>query len=160
MSTIDQDEMKRLYPELSVNKHHPVAEADQKENPVRRIKQRDELYSLAIPIDLKNDNEGRSQHWRKANDRKAAYREILRPYRRRNTFPKGVTLEITRILGPRQRKWDSDSVLRGSAKELIDTLVELGWFEDDGPEFIASVVGKQIADFRHDGPAVWITVYR
>ena len=33
---------------------------------------------------------------------------------------------VNRMLGPNQWKWDADSVLRGSAKELIDALVAVG----------------------------------
>jgi hypothetical protein len=165
MKSIDQNEMRRLYPALGGSKFIPESarklEKFQAASHVEQI-EGDLLHEVTLPINLTNDNGGRSQHWSKANKRKREFLEILASHMQVRTkpFPRGVTLVITRILGKRQQKWDNDSVLRGSSKELLDSLVQSGWFEDDGPEFIKRVIGNQTADFRHEGPAVWIEVLK
>ena len=54
-----------------------------------------------------------------------------------------VTIIVTRVLGKGERKWDADSVLRGSCKQLIDAIVATGLLVDDGPKYVALVVGQQ-----------------
>jgi len=71
-----------------------------------------------------------------------------------------VEIQLTRIIGPRHRLWDADSVLRGSAKQLIDSLVAIGWFHDDGPKWITSATGVQDASQRVNGPAVMVEVFK
>jgi hypothetical protein len=130
---------------------------------IHRERKRGELlHSIVLPINLSNDNGGRSQHWSKANKRKKECLQALADglHYRTKHFPNGVTLMITRILGKGQKLWDADSVLRGSAKEIIDSLVQSGWFYDDGPEYISGVSGNQDETRRSEGPAVQITVFR
>lgn len=78
----------------------------------------------------------------------------------REPFDFPVEIQLTRIIGPRQRLWDADSVLRGSAKQLIDSLVAIGWFHDDGPKWITSATGVQDASQRVNGPAVMVEVFK
>lgn len=111
---------------------------------------------ITFPIQLVNDNTGRSQHWSKASSRKRSYQSIIRALGgRRKPFDRPVVLRLTRILGPRERLWDADSIGRGSAKELIDSLVACGWLVDDGPKWVTSVEYAQEID-RANGPAVRI----
>lgn len=79
-------------------------------------------------------------------------------YKRETPYSERVNLTITRILAPGQRLWDADSVLRGNAKELIDALVELGWFKDDGPRCIGVCDGRQDVTRRVEGAAVEIRI--
>tara|TARA_R110002110_G_scaffold116667_3_gene288278 strand:- start:393 stop:671 length:279 start_codon:yes stop_codon:yes gene_type:complete len=78
----------------------------------------------------------------------------------REPFEFPVQIRLTRIIGPRQRLWDADSVLRGSAKQILDALVAIGWFHDDGPRWITSATGVQDASQRENGPAVMIEVFK
>ena len=78
----------------------------------------------------------------------------------REPFKFPVRVVLTRILGPKQRLWDADSVLRGSAKQLIDGLVDAGWFVDDGPKYITEMDGRQDKSNRTEGPAVLIEVFK
>lgn len=78
---------------------------------------------------------------------------------KRDPFEFPVKVTLTRILGPNQRLWDADSVLRGNAKQLIDSLVAIGWFYDDSMKYIVQVVGDQDATQRENGPAVLIEVF-
>lgn len=118
------------------------------------------LHCITLSVDLKNDNEGRSQNWRKAHGRKRQFQEFLGigSHIRTTPFPRGVTVIVTRILGPRQHLFDPDSIGRGSLKELIDSLVWAGFFDDDGPRHIARVICEQDASRRAEGPAVEIRI--
>lgn len=112
------------------------------------------MTTLTLPIRLENDNQGRSQHWSRAAKRKSQYATLIRVLGgRRKPFDSPVSLRVTRILGPRERLWDADSIGRGSAKELVDALVACGWLHDDGPKWVTSVEYAQEVD-RKSGPAV------
>ena len=106
---------------------------------------------LLLPINLTNDNGGRSAHWSRAASRKKRYAAVVPRAERRFEVP--VEISICRVLGPRQKLWDADSVGRGSVKELIDTLVDAGYLHDDGPRWVRAVQYRQQVD-REKGPAV------
>ena len=98
------------------------------------------LLDVTLPIELHNRNTGRgSAHWKSTNERKdiEATLRLLGHVRTPFAFPVGLT--IVRLLAGRQRFIDTDSVGRGNAKELIDSLVACGWFVDDKPEHIRAV---------------------
>ena len=117
------------------------------------------LLHTIVPHELTNGNEGRGTSWYKpAIVRKKIEKDLRATNLERDPFDCLVDVTITRILGPRQSKWDADSVLRGSAKELIDALVAVGWFVDDGPRWIRHCDGRQDDTRRACGPAVEITV--
>lgn len=63
-----------------------------------------------------------------------------------------------RILGPRDRKWDTSSVLRGNYKEIEDALVAIGWFPNDTPQWITETIPDQDDTQRDQGPAIVIEV--
>lgn len=115
-------------------------------------------YAL-LPIELTNGNDGRGSKWFSSAKVRRDIEAVLRCSYATRTQPHtpGVTLTITRIVGPKQRLWDSDSIGRGNAKELIDALVACGWFVDDGPRWIAETRYRQKVD-RENGPATEITV--
>lgn len=70
-----------------------------------------------------------------------------------------VGLVVTRHLGKGDRLWDMDSVLRSSAKELIDSLVESGYIKDDSPKYVAWVVGLQDDSNRQAGPFTTVEIH-
>jgi hypothetical protein len=109
-------------------------------------------------IELTNGNDGRGSKWfRTAAVRQRIARTLFDE--RRTPFDHPVKIRITRILGANQKLWDADSVGRGNAKELIDSLVELGWFHDDGPRWITHCDYRQDAKSRASGPAVMVEVW-
>ncbi len=110
-----------------------------------------------LPIELTNGNDGRGHAFWRTNKRRADIELALQPYRRQ-PFACCVDITLTRVLGKGQRLWDADSVLRGNAKELIDSLVAVGWFVDDGPKWIRHVDGRQDATRRKDGPCTVIEI--
>jgi hypothetical protein len=105
------------------------------------------LHSAELPIELNNGNDGRGGKWFSSAKVRTKIEALLRAtgHVRPKPFDRAVCLLVTRILGPRQQKWDADSYQRGNLKELIDALVVCGWFVDDGPKFIEEVRFRQLA---------------
>lgn len=126
------------------------------------------LDSILLPIKLTNANEGQSKSWYKSANTRKKYERLLRFLHHRNKcrcippkpFPFSVVVRVTRILGKGERLWDSSSLLRGSYKQLEDTLVSLGWFHDDSPKWITQTIALQDATQRNKGPAVLIEILR
>lgn len=118
------------------------------------------LHSATFNIELTNGNDGRGNKWfSSAKVRSKIEQQLRAEGHEREPFGHPVRLVITRVLKPRQSKWDADSILRGNSKELIDALVAIGWFVDDGPKWITRVDGEQDDMRRQDGPAVVVDVY-
>ena len=98
--------------------------------------------TIVVNLELKNGNTGRSKHWSSASrDKKAFLRAIGEAV---ETWDVPVDITVTRVLAKGQRLWDADSVLRGNAKELIDTLVTRKYIVDDGPKYVKTCTGKQL----------------
>ena len=117
------------------------------------------MFTVTLPIELTNRNDGRGHAWyRTAKERERIEWRLRSLGHQREPFPVRVDVVITRVLGKGQRLWDGDSVLRGNAKELLDSLVALGWFEKDDSRWIRNVDGRQDASRRSDGPCVVIEV--
>lgn len=117
------------------------------------------LISEALPIELSNGNDGRGGRWfSSAKLRKEIEATLIDLGHQRRPFDFPVEIHITRILGPRQQLWDADSKLRGNAKELIDALVAVGWFLDDGPKYVTDVTASQDKTQRENGPSIIVTV--
>ena len=117
------------------------------------------IHETTLRINLTNSNDGQGKAWYKtAKARKDIETELRRTKQQREPFSFPVCVRLVRILGPKQRLWDADSILRGSAKQLIDSLVAVGWFHDDKPQWIMQVIGDQKVD-RVNGPAVQVQVY-
>lgn len=118
------------------------------------------LFDTTIPLPLTNGNDGRGGAFWSSAKRRKEYETDLRLLRQeREPFDRPVRVVVTRVLGSRQRLWDADSVLRGSAKELVDALVAIGWFHDDGPKWIVECDGRQDATQRGNGPATRVQVF-
>lgn len=119
------------------------------------------ILSVQIAYDMTNSNDGQGHAWyRTAALRKAIADQLARQGMHREPFEFPVRLRVTRILGPRQKLWDFDSILRGSYKQLQDSLVDAGWFYDDSPKYITEVLGRQDKNNRSEGPAVLIEVFK
>lgn len=118
------------------------------------------LFEATIPTKLSNSNDGQGKSWFRTSNFRKKYESLIRfkklvrkPFR----FP--VRLVVTRILGPKERLWDADSIGRGSYKQLQDSLVACGWFKDDSTKWITQVDFRQDDTQRKNGPAVLIQVY-
>lgn len=112
-----------------------------------------------LPVPMSNNNEGQTRHWSKSANWKKLYASTLSKMRLKATPPDHPqNIVITRILGKGERLWDADSVLRGSAKQLIDSLVGAGFLVDDGPKYLKEAIGRQDDTRRKEGPAVEIEI--
>lgn len=116
------------------------------------------LASEVLPVRISNRNEGQGRSWYATHNERKSLPKKLEKFKRK-PFDKQVDVVVTRILGRRESKYDADAVLRGNVKQIMDSLVELGWFADDGPKYIRLVLGDQDDTRRHEGPAVEIRVY-
>lgn len=119
------------------------------------------ILDVMLPIELFNKNDGQGHHWSKSHRTRQRLEQELRILKQvREPFDFPVRVVATRILGKKQRFWDSSSVLRGTYKQLEDALVACGWFHDDSYKWITDSHGKQDGSFRKHGPAIRIEVYK
>lgn len=121
---------------------------------------RNPLASEWLELELTNGNDGRGGRWFSS----AKVRKEIEQYLRvneldRQPFDVKTKIVLTRVLGPRQKFWDSDSLLRGNSKEIIDALVAVGWFYDDGPAWVTETRCLQDASRRQLGPAIVVEVF-
>lgn len=118
-----------------------------------------ELHRQLVNIKPSNRNAGRGFSYHGTAKERDQIEAYLRAYGlTRKPFNHRVDVVLVRIIGPGKRRWDADSVLRGNAKELMDSLVACGWFHDDGPAWIRHVDGRQDDKRRAEGPAWEIIV--
>jgi hypothetical protein len=137
----------------------------------------EKLFTVTVYHKLKNNNNGQTKHWSSsAKERKAwmnalknadvetetglvfPVNEFLAEVLRGRPVQQRVGVIVHRALGPRERHWDADSTLRGTAKQLIDSLVEFGFLTDDNPKCIKWCVGTQSSE-RSDESHTQIVFY-
>lgn len=102
------------------------------------------LISIELPIKIKNGNDGRGYSFWKAKKFRDDYEAELRVLGHLYDpldFP--VYLRVVRLYSGNESEWDYSSILKGTWKELEDSLVACGWFVDDGPQWILGVVADQ-----------------
>ena len=122
---------------------------------------KNETTAVLLPIKPDNRNKGRGgAYWATAKDREAFEWQLRASGFTRSPGAGCVDVTLTRVLGKGERLWDADSVLRGNAKELLDSLVALGWFHDDGPKWIRHCDGRQDVTRRAEGPAWEIQIQK
>ena len=115
--------------------------------------------TLHLDLRLKSLNQLKGRHWRARHDDKRRVGIAFLAARVRQTTPPQhrQLVTLTRILGPRERAWDDENLHGGTAKAVIDTLTDLGYWVDDSPKWIDRAY-HQDATRRAEGPAVEITV--
>ena len=117
-------------------------------------------HALSIPTKLPSMNAWANQHrgWERVRWIKAAFLKELPPLSPRQRAVKGRRLRvtITRVLGPRERPYDTDN-LYGAVKPLIDALRDAEYiFDDDGSHIDLHVA--QDASARSAGPKILISI--
>ena len=131
-------------------------------------------YTIRIFRELNNGNSGRSKHWTHAHSERRAWRKALDNacvilsngdelafydyVREPPDYMQGLI--VRRVLRAKQSRYDCDSLLRGNAKECIDSLVEAGVAKDDNTKYIEWVIGVQDADRREIGPFTEVEVWK
>ena len=102
------------------------------------------LKQIDLPIELTNNNTGRTQHFGRSASQRKKYERIIRSlFPKQKSFDCEVDIVVVRVLGKRQRLWDASSILRGNWKEIEDALVACRFLEDDGPDYVRAVLGTQ-----------------
>lgn len=117
------------------------------------------LLDIVLPIELSNRNDGQGHSFWRTDADKRRFKNLLSAYKRK-PFLIPVFIVVTRVLGKGQKLWDYDSGLRGSWKQLQDSLVDAGWFYDDGPGYIGGIYFRQDDRDRTAGPATRIQVWQ
>jgi len=126
---------------------------------IDRVGERPTVFHVTLPINLTNRNDGQGHSWHRTAAEKKRIGAALN-HLKREPFGYRVDLVITRILGKGQRLFDPDSIGRGNAKQLIDTLTQLGWWHDDSAKWIRHVDYRQDDTQRGTGPCVLIEIER
>ena len=131
------------------------------------------LFTMVIREKLTNNNAGQGRGWhtsakdRKTFDSKVAQSMIVTfddegtmayaPFAESlagTQLTDLVSLTVTRVLGPNERLWDADSILRGNSKQLLDAIVGTGLLKDDNPKYVSLVIGFQDKTRREIGPCI------
>jgi len=96
------------------------------------------LHLARLPVVLTNGNDGRNKRWFSSAKIRTQIEYMLRlnSHFLAEPFNEPIVLRITRVLARAQKLWDSDSIGRGNAKELVDSLVACNWFRDDSAAYI------------------------
>lgn len=130
-------------------------------------------YRIVVDRELKNGNNGQSKHWSGSHKERQGWTQAINNAYAISTngteFPLDTFLAcsapddlqglvITRFLAKGQRKWDADSVLRGNAKQLVDSLIEAGVARDDSPKYIDFVYGLQDDSQRGELESGYVTI--
>ena len=137
------------------------------------------IGTIHMPMKLKNNNQGQGHHWSGSHKERRTASEAVDTARfsyhmtcgtlvnlrlldwltERHVCNGKLGIVVWRVLGPRERLWDADSVLRGNYKQIQDALIEAGLAEDDSPKYIDWVLGRQDKERRGEGPCVEIELY-
>ncbi len=123
------------------------------------------LFTVKVYHKLKNNNNGQTKHWSSSHSERKkwmkaldtaevetvngdvfGYHEFATHVLSGSPLMQKVGIEVHRVLGPRERHYDPDSVLRGTAKQLIDSLVETKLLTDDSIKHILWALGTQSAE--------------
>lgn len=135
------------------------------------------LFTMVIKEKLSNNNAGQGRGWHKsAKDRKTMDQKVgqsmivtydgdemqYAPFAESlggTQLSDLVVLIVTRVLGKGERKWDSDSILRGNSKQLLDAIVGTKLLKDDNPKYVSLVIGMQDDTRREIGPLIEVGFY-
>jgi hypothetical protein len=118
------------------------------------------LRTIELPIELTNNNTGRTQHFGRSASQRKKYERIIRAkFGQQVPFSSKVEIVVQRVLAARQRLWDESSILRGNWKEIEDALVACGFLHDDKPDYVAKCVGDQDAITRLTSVGGFVRVY-
>ena len=120
------------------------------------------VLSMELPIELTNGNDGRGSKWfSSAKARDKIERDLRLLGLTRTPFENPVIVRVTRMCGKGQRLWDSSSIGRGNWKEIEDALVALGWFTDDGPNYITETQFRQVSQriSKREKPSIIVEVF-
>jgi hypothetical protein len=116
------------------------------------------MIDVTLRIDLIGANKLLRMHWRERKQLRIDCLNYLlvAGVKTRTPEPVKQRVSITRILGPRQRSFDTDNAY-AACKNLLDCLQIKGMIFDDSPAWIDLTVEEDSAN-RSAGPAVRVRV--
>ena len=115
--------------------------------------------TIQLPFEMTNGNNGRGSKWFSSAKIRKQFEDDLRKLRlTRSPYLFPVTVHVVRVLGKRQRLWDTSSIGRGNYKEIEDALVACGWFQDDSPKYITMTTFDQDECRKSSGPFIEVTI--
>lgn len=122
---------------------------------------RAEVLTMVLPIKLLSKNSRDRLHYRARHALRIDYQNIvsIKYPRKRPTPDYRQLVTVTRIMGPKERLFDDMNIPGGSAVELVDSLVHLGWLFDDSPRYLTPEFRQE----RHKtirGPATMVEIER
>jgi hypothetical protein len=116
------------------------------------------MVRLEIPRKLHSGQYFNNKHWSfRQRDRNLWLAELTYTLGFPKKMPDRLTVTIERVLGPRERLYDEDNLRFGSAKQIVDAIVRLGWAKGDRPGDIV-VHYRQTRPVMRAQPRVIITI--
>jgi hypothetical protein len=119
------------------------------------------ILEFTTPFKLESLNAFTGMHWRLKNSHKKAWLQEIRMAMAKAGIKRPAPLEagtaklrIVRVLGPHERLWDEENLSGGSAKQLVDALVTLGFLRDDAPKWLRREYAQDANDRDHPGTRV------
>ena len=128
--------------------------------PAEKVDTIPERLTLVLPIQLLSKNARDKLHYQAKNRLRKDYQDVIQiKYPRRGELTPRVRqrVTVTRILGPRERRFDQQNVGAGSAIELIDALTRAGFWVDDSEKWLETRF-EQVASKKFRGPAVTVEI--
>lgn len=115
--------------------------------------------TLVLPIKLLSKNGRDKLTWRQRHRLRRDYLNIVHlKYPHRADPPQcKQRVKIIRVMGPREREWDTQNIGAGTAVELVDALKLAGYFIDDSPKFLETDFAQERSS-KIKGPAVFIEI--
>jgi Holliday junction resolvase RusA-like endonuclease len=109
----------------------------------RRQRERGKVLTYPLVISLEtelrslNEYTGETGHYGRA-ERKDDFRLHFKAHKYFSVKPpeQKQFVTITRFYGDGQRPFDDDNLAGGDAKELLDVMTEIGFWQDDSPTYI------------------------
>lgn len=117
------------------------------------------VRTLLLPVQLLSKNQRDKLNWRARHNLRKNYSQIIGlKYPRRADPPKyKQRVTVTRVMGPREREWDTQNIGAGTAVELIDALKLAGYFVDDSPKWLETKFTQERSS-KVNGPAVLVQI--
>jgi len=124
-----------------------------------KVAKMSDSLTLILPIQLLSKNARDKLHYQARNKLRQQYQDIIQTkYPRRGEPPRvRQRATVTRILGPRERRFDQQNIGAGTAIELIDALTAAGYWVDDSEAWLETRF-EQGSSKKLKGPAVAVEI--
>lgn len=129
-------------------------------SPTKKVDPMPERLTLVLPIQLLSKNARDKLHYQAKNRLRKDYQSIIEtkyPRRGEPTPQVRQRATITRILGPRERRFDQQNIGAGSAIELVDALTASGYWVNDSEKWLETRF-EQTQSKAERGPAVRVEI--